>query len=97
MASREAFEAELRKRSGLEFMVVSSQVDYGFLDFSMSLGRWVIRKQERKKQTGMQDQVTVLATYFVIGDTIYMAPSVGKVLWAKLVSLSVTFESSAVC
>lgn len=85
IGTRVAFEAELRKRAGLEFMVASSQMDFGLPDVSQSQGRWVMRKQERKKRSGAADEVTVLATYFVLGETIYMAPSVGRILWGKLV------------
>lgn len=47
---------------------------------------WVIRKQQRRKRPGMDDEVSVLATYFVVGENIYMAPSVASVVSSRLVS-----------
>lgn len=92
IATRDAFEDELRKRSGLEFMIASSQMDYGNPDCAESNGRWVIRKQIRTKQDGLADGINVLATYFVIGETIYMAPSIAKILSGKLVSDSTSHD-----
>src|SRR5205814_691672 len=48
---------------------------------------WVIRKQKRQKSNTGSDEVTVLATYFVIGENVYMAPTIGNVIGNKLVSL----------
>ncbi|PGH02682.1 hypothetical protein AJ79_07561 [Helicocarpus griseus UAMH5409] len=53
---------------------------------------WVIRKQIRRKRagTGMggveDDEIQVLATYFVVGDSVYMAPSVLKVVGSRMLS-----------
>lgn len=47
---------------------------------------WVIRKQIRRKRSGMEeDEVTILATYFVVGDTLFMAPSVSSVIGSRMV------------
>lgn len=46
---------------------------------------WVIRKQNRRKRSGMDDEVTVISTYFVVGDCIYMAPSVASVVGNRIV------------
>lgn len=46
---------------------------------------WVIRKQNRRKRSGLDDEVTVLSTYFVVGDCIYMAPSVASVVGNRIV------------
>lgn len=46
---------------------------------------WVIRKQNRRKRAGMDDEVQVLSTYFVVGDCIYMAPSVASVVGNRIV------------
>lgn len=48
---------------------------------------WVIRKQTRRKRAGMEDEVVVLSTYFVVGDCIYMAPSVASVVGNRIVCL----------
>lgn len=49
---------------------------------------WVIRKQTRRKRPGMdEDEVTILSTYFVVGDSVYMAPSVSSVIGSRMVSI----------
>lgn len=56
---------------------------------------WVIRKQLREKPgVGMSDRVTILATYFVIDDSIFMASSVYGVIGSRMLS-SVTSLSKA--
>ncbi len=47
---------------------------------------WVIRKQMRRKRQGYEDEITVLSTYFVVGENIYMSPTVGNLLASRLVS-----------
>ena len=47
-------------------------------------GVWVIRKQNRRKRSGYEDEVTLLSSYFVIGENIYMAPSVGNVIGSRM-------------
>lgn len=49
---------------------------------------WVIRKQSRRKRSGFDDEVTVLSTFFVVGDCIYMAPSVASVVGNRIVCVS---------
>lgn len=51
-------------------------------------GIWVVRKQLRRKVPGAEDEVTVLACYFVVGENIYMSPSVANVLGSRLVSIN---------
>jgi mediator of RNA polymerase II transcription subunit 6 len=48
---------------------------------------WVIKKQDRVKRVGQEDQVTVLAFYYIVGDAIYQAPSVAKIMTNRLVCL----------
>lgn len=85
LETRQAFEDGLRKLQGLEFMVTSSARDFG-RDPVIGEGQWVIRKQHRRKQPDGDDEITVHGTYFVIGENIYMAPSVYNVIGSKLVS-----------
>ena len=47
---------------------------------------WVIQKRSRRKKQGAEDEITPLGSYFVVGENIYMAPSVGNVLRSRLVS-----------
>ena len=72
---------------GLEFMVTydpsenDSKPDHH--------GVWVIRKQNRRKRQGAQDEVTAISSYYVVGENVYMAPSVGNILGSRLVCLVV--------
>ncbi len=76
--TREAFEARLRTMSGLEFVTIDAPSPP---DSSV----WTIRKQIRRKMVGADDQVTVLSCYFVVGENVYMSPSLGNVLGSRLV------------
>lgn len=76
---------------GLEFMVTydplqaAAQSETTFAHEPSNI--WVIRKQLRQKRPGMEDDVVVLSTYYVVGDCIYMAPSIASVVGNRLVSL----------
>lgn len=85
LETRELFEGHLRTLQGLEYMVALGPRDFGG-EAPIGQGTWVIRKQNRRKRAGAEDEVTVLATYFVVGDHIYMAPSVSNVIQARLLS-----------
>lgn len=76
--NREAFEARLKSLNGVEYVIVGEPVD--------DSGVWVIRKQNRKKRAGRDDEVTLLATYYIVGENMYQAPSVGDILGNHLVS-----------
>lgn len=69
---------------GLEFMVthVPSEKDKRLEDS----GVWVIRKQIRKKRQGKQDEVTPISSYYVVGENIYMAPSVGNIISCRILA-----------
>lgn len=54
---------------------------------------WVIKKQDRAKRAGQEDQVTVLDFYYIVGDAIYHAPSVAKIMTNRMVCLT-TFNLS---
>ncbi|KAJ5806084.1 uncharacterized protein N7503_003686 [Penicillium pulvis] len=88
--TREAFEARLKTMSGLEFIVAydplqaAAQSDTRFAHEPSNV--WVIRKQNRRKRTGMDDEVSVISTYFLVGDCIYMAPSVASVVGNRILS-----------
>lgn len=74
---------------GLEFVVAydplqaAAQTDTQFAHEPSNV--WVIRKQMRRKRAGQEDEVVVLATFFVVGDCIYMAPSVASVVGNRIV------------
>ncbi|KAL2007316.1 hypothetical protein VTN00DRAFT_8754 [Thermoascus crustaceus] len=88
--TREAFEGRLKTMQGLEFMVTydplqaAAQSETAFAHEPSNI--WVIRKQMRRKRPGLEDEVTPLSTYFVVGDTIYMAPSVASVVGNRILS-----------
>ncbi|MCJ1395785.1 Mediator of RNA polymerase II transcription subunit 6 [Xylographa bjoerkii] len=84
IATREAFEGRLRTMAGLEFMVTHDPSNSG--QNINNSGVWVIRKQTRRKRQGQEDEITPLSSYFVVGESVYMAPSVGNILRGRLLS-----------
>lgn len=82
--TREAFEGRLKTMSGLEFIVAQEPSE---MAPDTGTGVWVINKQHRRKRHGMEDEVTVLATYYVVGEHIYMAPSMADILNSRIVRL----------
>ncbi|TAQ89283.1 hypothetical protein B7494_g2421 [Chlorociboria aeruginascens] len=83
IATREAFEARLKTMSGLEFMVAQEPAE---MAPGTGTGVWVIRKQTRRKRPGEEDEVVIHSTYFVVGDNIYMAPTLADVLGSRLLT-----------
>lgn len=74
------FYKELRNMRGVEFVVaISREPDL-----------WVIRKQTRLSP----QEVRPLATYFVIGENIYMAPSVYSVVTSRLLSTALSLNKA---
>ncbi|MCJ1285544.1 Mediator of RNA polymerase II transcription subunit 6 [Xylographa opegraphella] len=84
VATREAFESRLRTMAGLEFMVTHDPSDGG--RNVQNSGVWVVRKQVRRKRPGLEDEIAPLSAYFVVGESVYMAPSVGNILGGRLLS-----------
>ncbi|KAI9831961.1 MAG: hypothetical protein M1826_002689 [Phylliscum demangeonii] len=82
--TRDAFENRLRTMQGLEFTVAYGPAQPGPAEDQT--GVWVIRKQNRRKRPGYADEVTVLNMYFVVGENIYMSPSVASVIGSRLLS-----------
>lgn len=81
--TREAFEGRLKTMSGLEFTVGEEPAESGP---GMGTGVWVIRKQTRRKRYQDDDEITVHASYFVVGENIYMAPTLADILASRIVS-----------
>lgn len=81
--TREAFEDRLRTMQGLEFMVTHDPSEND--SKPNHSGVWVIRKQHRRKKQGAQDEVTGISSYYVVGENVYMAPSVENILSSRLV------------
>ncbi|KAF7718702.1 Uncharacterized protein PECH_001482 [Penicillium ucsense] len=89
--TRATFEGKLKQMQGLEFIVSYDPLEAAARTnpnrFETEPNNiWVIRKQERRKRNGMEDDVTLLATYFVVGDTIYMAPSVASIVGNRILT-----------
>ena len=101
VGNRQIFEQQLQRLSGLEYVVafdpriMNVQID-GPNGKEIS-NVWVIRKQKRQKRAGHEDQVTVLAFYYIVGDVIYQAPSVGRILTNRLVCVLVQRKEIFLC
>ena len=84
---RKKFEAGLASRIGTEFMIVEGEdIQFDKEGNPVKGGVWVIRKQTRKKRWQQEDEVTVHASYFVVGENIYMAPRLSDMLACHIVS-----------
>ncbi|TDZ33561.1 Mediator of RNA polymerase II transcription subunit 6 [Colletotrichum sidae] len=84
LATREAFEGELDKMSGLEFRVLHAPAD-----MVTGTGVWTIVKQTRQKNLDRNRWETKpLAYYFVVGENIYQAPTLGDILSSKIESIA---------
>nr|KMM63785.1 hypothetical protein CPAG_00139 [Coccidioides posadasii RMSCC 3488] len=96
--TRGAFEGRLKTMQGLEFIVAHDPLLEAAAANAAAVARgeqpkeasnvWVIRKQMRRRSAAMggQDDVQVLATYFVVGDSVFMAPSVWSVVGRRMLS-----------
>ncbi|XDG02021.1 hypothetical protein ABKA04_001636 [Annulohypoxylon sp. FPYF3050] len=84
ISTREAFESRLREMTGLEFVVAQEPAEMGP---GMGTGVWVIHKQTRRKRD-ITDDITVHAAYYVLGDYIFMAPTLVDVLNFRMVTLT---------
>ncbi|KAL8743901.1 MAG: hypothetical protein Q9190_003803 [Brigantiaea leucoxantha] len=89
--TRDAFEARLRTMQGLEFMVSHDPSEGGQKVEHSKV--WVIRKQQRRKKVGAEDEITALSSYFVIGENVYMAPTVGSILSSRLLAIVFSLNS----
>lgn len=84
VATREAFEGHLKTMSGLEFVVAQEPAETAP---GTGTGVWVIRKQTRRKRPGQEDEITVHSTYFVMGENIYMAPSLFDIISSRMLNV----------
>jgi mediator of RNA polymerase II transcription subunit 6 len=82
LATRELFEGRLKTMSGLEFIVAQEPAETGP---GAGTGVWVINKQTRRKRQGEEDKIEVHATYFIVGENIYMAPSLADIISSRIV------------
>ncbi|KAI1262583.1 MED6-domain-containing protein [Xylariaceae sp. FL1019] len=82
--TREAFEGRLREMAGLEFVVAQEPAETAP---GTGTGVWVISKQMRRK-TDAEDDVTVYSTYYIVGENIYMAPTLAQLLSFRMSTIS---------
>ncbi|KAI1390923.1 MED6-domain-containing protein [Hypoxylon trugodes] len=82
--TRERFEGRLREMSGLEFIVAQEPAEMGP---GMGTGVWVINKQTRRKREP-EDEITVHSTYYLIGENVYMAPTLADILGFRMTTIT---------
>ncbi|KAI5849597.1 MED6 mediator sub complex component-domain-containing protein [Morchella snyderi] len=90
LATPELFNARLRRMTGVEYMLATGSSDTGV---------WVIRKQLRRGVVRGEDgqeveDVSVLATYYVVGENVFMAPAVGAVLMNRMLTAITALRSA---
>ncbi|KAK6497506.1 Mediator of RNA polymerase II transcription subunit 6 [Arthrobotrys musiformis] len=73
--NRAAFEGRLKSMIGVEFVVAAEDPANGI---------WVIKKQMRRSPTEAQ----LLDVYFVVGENVFMAPTMEKVMTARLLTIT---------
>lgn len=92
--NRQALEDNLKSKAGTEYMVVAEPQPTA-QPWTDAMGRvnkdngvWVVRKQERARD----GKLTVLGTYFLVGDNMYQAPSVGDIVGGRLLSATTSLN-----
>jgi mediator of RNA polymerase II transcription subunit 6 len=99
---RKRFEAKLRERPGVEYMIVGEPqpvADKTLAAQGVKTGVYVIRKQDRQRVRDKSErsnapgvfhegewEITTLATYFMVGEQVYQAPSVFDIVGNRLLS-----------
>lgn len=83
--NRKQFEDVIARRPGLEFMIAEGETMEFDAEGKPSKGVWVVRKQEREKMGG-KDGLTTLGTYWINGEQMFQAPSVGDVIGNRLLA-----------
>lgn len=73
--------------NGLEYMIVGEAQPSLDPALGPDTGVWVVRKQDRRKRAGKDDELTVLGTYYIVGENMYQAPSVYDIVGNHLVSV----------
>lgn len=82
LATREAFETRLKSMQGLEYIVAEQPAETGP---GQGTGVWVIRKQNRRKRPGQEDELTVHKDYFLVGENLYAAPTFADLMSSRMV------------
>jgi mediator of RNA polymerase II transcription subunit 6 len=84
--NRQAFETRLKQMNGVEYLIVGEPQPNTDPSLGPDTGIWVIRKQDRRKRPPQADEITVLATYYMVGENMYQAPSVYDIVGNHLLS-----------
>lgn len=102
---RQAFEANLRRNPGTEYVIVGEPQPIPGAPTGEKNGMWVIRKQDRLREPKTLDphnpypSTQTLATYYIVGENVYQAPSVADVVGNRVLSaathLSKFFDKAA--
>ncbi|KAI2621627.1 MED6-domain-containing protein [Hypoxylon sp. NC1633] len=82
--SREAFEGRLRDMSGLEYIVAQEPAE---MAPGTGTGVWVVHKQTRRKKDP-EDEITLHSAYYIVGENIYMAPTLADILSSRMVTIT---------
>lgn len=105
--NRKALEDNLKQKPGLEFMIVQEPqpvADKELAAQGVTTGVYVIRKQDRQRAPAgprvrppsviLQDQweLTILGTYFIVGQNVYQSPNVFDVIENRLLSAASTLN-----
>ncbi|EOD45605.1 putative med6 mediator sub complex protein [Neofusicoccum parvum UCRNP2] len=90
LTDRDQFEVRLRAMQGLEFMCVAEPARR---EDGSDTGIYVFRKQQRRKRAAHDDEITILGTFYVIGENIYQAASLEDIIGNKIVLLPVALVS----
>ena len=105
--NRKALEENLRQRPGLEFMIVQEPqpvADKELAAQGITTGVYVIRKQDRARAPAgprvrppsviLEDkwELTILGTYFIVGQNVYQSPNVFDVIENRLLSAASTLN-----
>lgn len=93
IANRQSFEAQLRKIAGVEYVIVHDDLATKLRNETGEMSKvWAIQKQMREKRQGERDEVTPMAMYYIVGEAIYQAPTIAKMVGNRLVGLFLILE-----
>lgn len=86
VSNRRELEKNLSERNGTEYMIVGEPKQVEGAQPGESSEVWVVRKQDRRKRKGQEDEITVLGTYFIVNGNMYQAPSVADIIGNHMLS-----------
>lgn len=84
--NRHSFETRLKQMNGVEYLIVGEPQKESDPTLGPDTGIWVIRKQERRRRPPREDEITILGTYYLVGENMYQAPSIYDIVGNHLLS-----------